>query len=160
MYIETVRFGSFDLKDSKLINFPGGLPGFEELREFIILEIGETKPLYWLQSTENKFVSLPVIIPFELVDDYFLEIRENELKGLQVDSKNDLFVLNVVVVPEDITKMTANLAAPIVINLKQGIGRQIVIDAADLPIRYPIYPAVMKKLKGGDADAGSIQKNG
>lgn len=160
MYIETARFGNFDLKDSKVISFPDGLPGFEALREFIILEIPETRPLYWLQSTENKFISLPVIIPFELLDDYFLEIRENELKGLQVDNKNDLLVLNVVVIPEDTTKMTANLAAPIVINLKLGIGRQIVIDAADLPIRYPIYAAVMQKLKGGDADAGSIQKNG
>ena len=160
MYIETARFGSFDLKDSKVIRFPGGLPGFEELHEFIILEISETRPLYWLQSTENKYISLPVIIPFELMDDYFIEIRENELKGLQIENKNDLLILNVVVVPEDLAKMTANLAAPIIINLKLGVGKQLVIDATDLPIRYPIYTAVMKKVKGGDADAGSIQKNG
>lgn len=160
MFIDTARFGNFDLKDSKIIEFPSGLPGFEELRDFIILEINETKPLYWLQSTQNKYISLPVIIPFELLDDYFIEIRENELKGLQIENKNDLLILNVVVVPEDTSKMTANLAAPIIINLKLGIGKQLVIDAADLPIRYPIYQMIMKKLRGGDADAGSVKENG
>ena len=51
MLIDTDRFGTFDTKDSKLIEFPLGLPGFEELHYFIILEVGQTKPIYWLQST-------------------------------------------------------------------------------------------------------------
>jgi len=156
MLIETDRFGNFDMKDSKAITFPSGIPGFEELHEFVILEISETKPLYWLQSTENKYISLPVIIPFELLSDYFIEIRENELKGLQIEDKNDLLILNVVVVPENMENMTVNLASPIIVNLKLGIGKQLVIDAPDLPIRYPIYHTIMRKLRGGDADAGSV----
>ncbi len=159
MLIETARFGEFDLNDSKIIDFPNGIPGFEELHKFIILEINETKPLYWLQSTENKYICLPVVIPFELLEDYYIEIRENELKDLEVDHNNDLLILNVVVIPETIEKMTVNLAAPIIINLKLGAGKQIVIDAADLPVRFPIYDAVMRKLKGGEADAGSVTQS-
>lgn len=156
MLIETSRFGTFDMKDSKAISFPSGIPGFEELRQFVILEIGETKPLYWLQSIENKHIALPVVIPFELLDDYYIEIRENELKGLQIEDKNDLLILNVVVVPDNMENMTVNLASPIIVNLKLGIGKQLIIDAPDLPIRYPIFQAVMKKLKGGEADAGAF----
>ena len=111
MIIETDRFGPFELKDSKIIDFPLGLPGFEDLTKFIILEIKETRPVYWLQSTENKYISLPIIIPFEIIEDYFIEIRETEMQELSVESKNDLLIMNVVVIPEDIRKMTVNLAA-------------------------------------------------
>ena len=57
MFIETERFGNFDSEDVRIIDFPVGLPGFEEFRKFIILEIPQTKPLYWLQSVENKYIA-------------------------------------------------------------------------------------------------------
>ncbi len=161
MLIDTDRFGSFDTKDSKLIEFPQGLPGFEELHHFIILEVAQTKPIYWLQSTENKHIALPVILSFEILDDYYIDIRDNELEELFVESQNDLLVMNVVVIPEQIEKMTVNLAAPIIINAVRGIGKQIIIDAKALSVRWPVYDAIMKCIdKGGQDDAGAVQKNG
>jgi flagellar assembly factor FliW len=160
MFIETERFGNFDSEDVRIIDFPVGLPGFEEFRKFIILEIPQTKPLYWLQSVENKYIALPVIIPFEFIEDYYIDIRDTELGEFEIQDQNDLLILNVVVVPGDIKKMTVNLAAPIIINTKGGKGKQIIIDAAELPIRYPIYDAIVKKLKGGAEDAGADEKRG
>lgn len=159
MIIDTDRFGSFDTKDSKLIEFPAGIPGFEDLHHFIILEIGQTKPIYWLQSTENKYIALPVILTFEVLDDYYIDIRENELEDLFVESQNDLLVMNVVVIPDQVEEMTVNLAAPIVINTKRGIGKQIIIDAQALSIRWPVYEAIMKSLlKEEEHDAGTVQE--
>ena len=159
MIVDTARFGSFDTKDSKLIDFPNGLPGFEELHKFIILEVSDTWPIYWLQSTDNEYIALPVIVSFEILDDYNIYIKENELEGLYVESKNDLLILNVAVIPQNIQDMTINLAAPIVINVKRGIGKQIIIDAKELPIRFPGYEAVMKSVKGGKGDAGALTEN-
>lgn len=156
MTIETERFGTFELKNQKRIEFPHGLPGLEDLTEFIIIQLNETRPIYWLQSTENKYVALPVIIPFEVLEDYYVQIRDNELEELRVESQNDLIIMNVVVIPEDISRMTANLAAPVVINAKYGIGKQIIIDAQELPVRFPVYDAVMQAAKGGLADAGAL----
>jgi flagellar assembly factor FliW len=101
MLIET-RFGTSEADEKKIIRFPSGLPGFENLREFIIIEVGNTKPIYWLQSTEDKQIALPVIISFAILDDYDINIRENELEGLYVESQNDLLILNVVVFPDDV----------------------------------------------------------
>ena len=154
MLLET-RFGTSEIDESKIISFPSGLPGFEELHQFIIIESGNTKPIYWLQSAENEHIALPVIISFAILSDYNINIRENELEDLNVESKNDLLILNVVVIPEDIKKMTVNLAAPIVINARCGIGKQIIIDAAELSLRYPIYEEIRKSIKGGEADAGA-----
>ena len=157
MLIETERFGTFEMKDRKTLNFPNGIPGFEELRTFVLLETEETRPLFWLQSVENKHIALPVIIPFEVISDYYVDVRENELQDLFLENPGDLLILTVVVIPDDIKKMTANLASPIVINAKRGIGKQLVIDAATLPLRYPIYEVIMQKLvKEGQADAGTI----
>ncbi len=161
MLIDTDRFGTFDTKDSKLIEFPQGLPGFEDLHNFIILEVGQTKPIYWLQSTENKYIALPVILTFEILDDYYIDIRDNELEELFVESQNDLLIMNVVVIPNPIEKMTVNLAAPIVINAVKGIGKQIIVDAKTMPIRMPIYEAIMKNIaKEGENNAGAVEKNG
>ena len=154
MLIET-RFGTSETHEEKIINFPAGLPGFEELHRFIIIEASNTKPIYWLQSVENKDIALPVIISFAILNDYNINIRENELDDLFVESKNDLLVLNVVVIPEDMTKMTVNLAAPVVINAKRGVGKQIIIDASELPLRYPVYEAIRESMKGGSKDAGT-----
>jgi flagellar assembly factor FliW len=161
MLIETERFGDFELEESNVIEFDTGLPGFEDLHQFIILKIMDTRPIYWLQSTENKYISLPVIIPFEVLDDYCIEIRDKELDELEIKSQNDLLILNVVVIPEDITKMTVNKAAPIIINANIGKGKQIIIDAKELSVRYPIYEDIMKSLEnGGDTDASVVEKEG
>ena len=156
MYVETERFGSFELDDDKIIDFPLGLPGFEELHKFIILEITESKPLYWLQSTENRYIALPTIIPFEFIEDSYIEVRDSELEELHIENQNDLIVLNVVVIPENMKETTANLAAPIIVNVKEGIGKQIIIDTAELPVRYPIYDVIMKSLNGGKENAGAL----
>lgn len=159
MIIET-RFGTSETSENKIIDFPAGLPGFEELRRFIIVEADNTKPIYWLQSIENKHIALPVIVSFAIISEYNIDIRENELEDLDLESKNDLLILNVVVIPEDVRKMTVNLAAPVVINAKRGIGKQIIIDAAELPLRFPVYEAIRNSLKGGEKDAGSLSENG
>jgi len=160
MLIETERFGSFDTADSKIIEFPWGIPGFEDLHKFIIVEVSNTWPIYWLQSTENKYIALPVIVSFEILEDYNIYIKENELEGLYVESKNDLLILNVVVIPQEIKDMTINLAAPIVINVKHGIGKQIIIDAKELPIKFPGYEAVMKSAKEGKKNVSAVSENG
>ena len=156
MFIETERFGSFEIDDDKSINFPAGLPGFEDLHTFIIIKNSDSYPIYWLQSAEDKYIALPVVVPFDIVNEYIIQIRDDELRELKVECQDDLLITNVVVIPEDITKMTANLAAPIIINAKLGLGKQIIIDAKEMPIRFPIYDAVMKVLKEGSKDAGTI----
>lgn len=160
MYIETERFGNFELADSKVITFPRGIPGFEELRKFIILEIADSRPLLWLQSVENKYIALPMIVAFDFIEDFYIGLRDSELEELDIEDESDLLVTNIVVIPEDIRKMTVNLAAPVVINVKRGIGKQIIIDAEELPTRYPIYEPIMNFLKGGRKDAGTVQENG
>ena len=159
MKIKTLQFGEIDVQKSKLIDFEQGLPGFEELRQFVMINADGAGPVYWLQSVEEPQIALSVVDPFELVPDYALELGDQELDALQLEDERELMVLGVTVIPKDIRKMTVNLAAPILINTRQGIGKQIVMDDKRFSTRHPVYDGFCAALrKGGAACAGAQQK--
>jgi flagellar assembly factor FliW len=54
-------------------------------------------------------------------------------------------------VPADITKITTNLKAPIVINPVTLKGCQIIVDNDDYVVRYPIYD-ILKSSKVADKE--------
>jgi flagellar assembly factor FliW len=54
--------------------------------------------------------------------------------------------------------MTANMAAPLLINIEKNIGKQVILDNATYQMRQPIYETVMKKLKEERERAGTDQK--
>ncbi len=159
MELETSRFGKVALDNNKLIKFAEGIPGLEYLKTYVLINDDTTWPIYFLQSTEDAQMALPVISSFEVLEDYSLDISDAEVDYLKLDSVENLMVLNVVTVPEQLDKMTCNLAAPILVNTKMGIGKQILIDGNEYPIRHPIYVSVMKVLEGVTKDAGSISEN-
>ena len=54
-----------------------------------------------------------------------------------------------ITVPTDIEKMTANLKAPIVINMENNKAVQIIVED-DYQVKHPIYET-LKKRKEGEA---------
>ena len=159
MQLDTVRFGQIVIDDSKIIKFASGIPGLEHLKNFVLLHFAETEPICWLQAVEDKNISLPVVDPFIIREDYALDVGDREVAEIEAKSPQDLHIVNVVVIPEDLQQMTANLAAPILINVHKNLGRQIVLDGKDYPVRYPIFAAIAKYLQEVAADAGVEQKS-
>ncbi|MFZ5975296.1 MAG: flagellar assembly protein FliW [Bacillota bacterium] len=158
MKINTQRFGEIEVQDDRVIRFENGIPGFESLHSFIILNVEQTAPVSWMQSVEEPGIALTVVDPFELVTAYSLEINDAEVEDLCLNDQADLMVLGVMVIPKDITKMTVNLAAPILINTKKGIGKQIVMDNRQFSTRHPVYQGFLEAVKGGKAYAGADAK--
>ncbi len=155
MEFASTRFGRISVEPDRIISFPEGLPGFERLREFVLLYPEETRPLFWLQSVEEGGIALPLIQTFEIIADYSIDIYEGELQTLQTNTPEDLMVMSVVVIPQDVRQMTANLAAPILVNSKCNIGKQIVVDASGHDTRQPIFQDICRVMRGGDSHAGA-----
>jgi flagellar assembly factor FliW len=68
------------------------------------------------------------------------------------------------VLPEDLRNMTINLMAPILVNIRDLIGCQILMDHREVPLRYPAYQALMEYYSDNDAEgvgdsAGSDKKD-
>jgi len=146
MLLNTKRFGDIEISDDRIITFKEGIPGFEHLRSFIVILLDQTKPFFWLQSVEED-ISLPVISPFDVNADYSPMIDDSIFDELGIEKEDDLLVLNVAIIPDDMTKMTVNLVAPILINVAKNLGKQIIIEGGEYQMRYLVYDTVMKLIK-------------
>lgn len=147
MLLQTSTFGELDVQEEKIIIFKDGIPGFEELKKYVIIILEQTHPFMWLQAVEED-ISLPVLSPFDLDNSYSPIVDDNVLAEMGIEYEEDLLVLVVSVIPLEITKMTANMAAPIIINTKSGCGRQVLTEGSDYLIRQPIFDVVSRKMQG------------
>jgi flagellar assembly factor FliW len=143
----TRRFGQIEVPEEKIIRFNGGIPGLECMKRCILIKVEETLPFYWLQSVEDGDIALPVINPLVIDEAYTPSVEDSVLDELDLDREEDLLIVNVSVIPQDVTKMTANMAAPLLINIEKNIGRQVILDNPAWQMRYPIYDAVSLMLK-------------
>ncbi len=153
MLVQTKYFGEIDIEEDKIIHFEHGIMGFEEYKNYTILfdaDEGEKATISWLQSIDEAALALPVISPFLIKIDYNPTVDDDLLKPLGDIDEDNLLLLLSLTVPSDITKMTANLKAPFVINGNTRIGTQIIVENSDYEIKYSIFEAIqkLKKQKG------------
>lgn len=129
MILKTKYFGEMEIKEENIIIFANGIPGFEKLSQYVIIENPDKDiPFKWLQSVDDANLTFVIINPFIFKDDYEFEIPRNVIEKLNIKSHEDISIYTIVVVPEDIEKMTANLAAPIVINAVNKKGKQVLLE--------------------------------
>jgi flagellar assembly factor FliW len=147
--ISTLRFGEVEIDEKKSLTLDGGLPGLEGFETYAVLQFDESYPIVWLQSLEDAGVCLPVIDSFLAVPDYAFDIDDAEARELQIEGPEDLQIISVVVIPDRIEHMTANLAAPIVINLRTGKAKQIILSGGDYNVRFPVFDGVCRLLREG-----------
>lgn len=133
MRIDTTRFGGVDLDPEDILLFPQGMMGFEELRHWVILTDDYNPALGWLQSVTRADVALPVISPRRFASGYKVQLKQGQLAPLELADDHQAFVLAVVNREEG--QITANLRAPVIINLDRRLGRQVV-TTDEQPLRF------------------------
>lgn len=153
MRFMTKHFGEIELGEDKIITFDNGIMGFEDLKKYTILfdiESGEEPMISWLQSVEEPELAIPVINPLLIKEDYNPTVEDELLNSLGELTDENLVVLLSLTVPSDITKTTANLKAPFIINADKKKGCQVIVENSDYPVKYNIYDVVlkMKQTKG------------
>ena len=160
MLLDTIRFGQVEIDEKRIITFDDGIPGLEEYHRYALLEVDASYPIVWLQSIEDGSISLPVMDTFTVLPDYVFDLDDEDVKSLGIEKTEDLHVVTVLVIPEDVQKMTANLAAPITININSGKAKQIILSGTEYNVRTPVFQNIREAIlrKEGDADVGSVQK--
>lgn len=151
MVVETKCFGTVEIDDSKIITFEGGILGFENYQKYTLIydSVKNKKTIMWLQSVEEKSLALPVIDPMIVDDKYSPVVEDSLLDAIGGVDENNMLILTVLTVPSDITKMTVNLKAPVVINTDTCKGVQLVAENEDYKVRQPVY-AMLKARKDGE----------
>lgn len=154
MKAETKYFGTIDVDDDKIIHFPMGIIGLEEFKNFALIydsEREERSNISWLQSMEEPLMVMPVINPDEITDEGYHPIIEDELmKQIGDPADADLMILVTMSIPSDLTKMTANLKAPIIINTTNCQAMQVIVENEDYMVKYNVYDAIERLKKAGE----------
>lgn len=139
MEIMTEVMGQVSYSEADIISFPDGLYGFEDQKSFILLNIAEVDfPFQWLQSLTDASLSFIVTTPFAFCEAYDFEIPESVVGTLGLEKIEDLAIHTLVVLKEELKESSINLKAPIIINLQNNQGRQIILNE-DYPYKYFLF---------------------
>jgi len=159
MLIETGNFGRLEIPEDKLLNFRGGLVAFEDKKRFFLIENDDKDiPICWLQSADEPGLAFAVVNPFLIKPDYDFELAAADREELGIAGADEVAVLTIVVLPGDIRQMTTNLVAPLVINVRNKTGKQIILQDKRYAVNHSILAELRGGGRGGTADAGADEE--
>ncbi|MGB9605535.1 MAG: flagellar assembly protein FliW [Bryobacteraceae bacterium] len=143
MLFQTRHFGLIEYGWEAVFHFPAGLPGFEDEHEFVALEQAHVRPIVFLQSLRRPdlcFITLPVQT---IEPGYRLSLSAEELRLLELPAERqpelgrEVLCLAIVAVAEG-QPPTANLLAPVVINLANRRAVQAIMSDSGYSHRHPL----------------------
>jgi flagellar assembly factor FliW len=148
MKIQTSRFGTLDVSDETLLFFPSGLVGFPVCRRFVVLDAEEASDYQWLQSVDEPSLAFILVDVHLLQSDFQVDVPEEGMAELDLLQTDPLLIMAVVAIPSGSPdQATANLRAPLVINLRTRKGKQTILHESN-PLRYPLLPAAAEPHAG------------
>lgn len=142
--VSTTRFSDIEVDEKDVIELPAGLIGFPELKRYVMLNHDEDSPFKWLQSLDDGAIAFVLINPLLFKPDYSVEVNEAEVADLSIASESDAVISVIVTMPSDPNKMTANLKAPLIFNLKNRKGRQVILNNPQYTTRHNIMDEAQK----------------
>lgn len=160
MIINTSRFGKVELKEDEILTFQEGLLGFADLRKFALLDDPNDDIFVWLQSCESPSVAFPVLEPKLFTDNFKVNLTKSDTEALKISNSEKMEYFSIVTIPDDPTQMTANLKAPIVINVVERLARQCVLQDNNLAIREPIFTKLQQRVVANPDVAIKNQSSG
>ena len=144
MKFDTERFGEISYSQEEV----------ETKFNWILVGDGDSA-VKWLQSLDDPDLALPVTSPDAVQPDYNARIPEDELKLIGSVNPADLALLIVVSIPPAAPwNMTANLRAPILVNLKTHKAVQVIALNEDYPIRHIVSPEDVREKMKASAEIG------
>ena len=145
--IQSTRFGELTVPAETIIEFPTGIIGFPRHQKFVMLE--HKPPFSWLHSTEDAALAFVVVDGLEFGAAYQLAPPVGD-RGIDLREDDEYAILVIGTVRSDPRDTTANLKAPLFVNLRNRKGVQVIYDDPRLTTRYPLWSEASKE-EGGEA---------
>ena len=139
MKIHTKYHGVREYNEDDVITFNRGIPGFEDLKKFIIFEVEDNEVFSILHSIEDEGLGFVVVSPFYVMEDYEFKLSDRIIGELKIENPDDVLVLNTVTLSSKMEDITTNLQAPIIINIKEKLAEQIIVDNGKYKIKHPLF---------------------
>lgn len=127
---------SYSLED--VIKFEKSIPGFEDIKNFIIKDADEDGPFKILQSIDDVNIGFVLISPFDIEENYEIKLTDEIIERLRIKESSDVVLYSLVTLSSKVENITVNLKAPLVINIKEKKGEQFIVDKEIYKIKHPL----------------------
>jgi len=129
-----------EIEDGQIVTMQGGMPGFRNMKRFVIIEREEIWPFSCYQCLDDPLLSFYIMSPSMITADYKVNIRQGLREaGWEGDSPEDVKLYVIVNtsagVPE---KITANLIGPLLVNTRRLEAEQLVLHNSSYSHQHPI----------------------
>ena len=120
--------GKIIYEDKDIVNFKKAIPGFETINKYILTDLYEDSPFKLLQAIDDVNIGFILISPFDVIDNYEIEISDSLQKRLNIQKSTDVCLYSLITLSSNVNNITANLKAPLVINIKSMEGEQFITE--------------------------------
>lgn len=133
MEITSSFLGKQSIDSNTIINFPNGIPGFEDQTRFKLFhQEGDNPLIFWLQSLDDESLTLSVAQPSIFNINYNFELNDAEEAILGIEDIADTLILIILHKDEtDQPTIKGAIKSPLVINCTKRIGLQKVLVQID-----------------------------
>jgi flagellar assembly factor FliW len=133
MEIKSSFFGEQSIDPSTIINFPNGIPGFENQTRFKLFhQEGENPLIFWLQSLDDESLVFSAAQPSIFNINYNFILNDTEEAILEIEDPADILILIILHKDEsDQPAIKGAIRSPLVINSAKRIGLQKVLTQMD-----------------------------
>ncbi|MCV9884677.1 flagellar assembly protein FliW [Metabacillus halosaccharovorans] len=145
MNIQTKYHGEIQVNQEDIITFEQGIPGFPHENNFILLPLDQESPFIIMQSQTTPELGFVVVNPFLFFQEYEFNLLENDKEVLKINAQEDIQILSILTVKEPFSESTANLQAPVIINHKEKLAKQIILNNTTYTTRHRIIQEEVKK---------------
>ncbi|CDM68838.1 Flagellar assembly factor FliW [Clostridium bornimense] len=121
------------------IFFKDGLLGLEEYKTYALEMIEENGVFYLLQNKEDRELAFVVINPFTLKEDYEVKLDDKLVEELDIKKEEEVLIVNTVTLGEKKEDFTSNFMAPLIINVANNKGKQIILNDSRYKIKEKIF---------------------
>lgn len=125
--LPTNQFGNLSIEKGNIITFEGGILGFEDLKQFVIVDVEECLPFEWLVSVEDTLVAFPIVDPTLFFSDYNPSISKEDRIFLDIKKERTIEMFCIVTLGNKPENVTVNLKGPLLINMENKMGKQTVL---------------------------------
>ena len=149
--VHSSRFGDLTVPADSIIEIPNGLIGFPRHRKFVMID--HKPPFSWLHSVEDANLAFVVVDGFQFGESYSVKPPTGD-KDCDIREDDEYAILVLITVRPDPRMTTANLKAPVFVNIRTRKGVQVIFDDPRYSTRFPLWSEEEIAEKQGKEESG------
>lgn len=138
--IKTKYHDEIEIKEEDILHFDRGIPGFLDEKKFVILPISNNQIFSVMQSVSTPLLAFVIVNPFDFFQGYEFKLEDSIVGELSIQTEKEVLVYSILTCKNPFKNTTANLQAPVVINISNHKAKQVILNNPNYNTKHRIFP--------------------